>query len=225
MISERPAVDLKRVRHLVFDFDGTVGDSYDAITASYNHVFRHFGLPERPADELRPWVGTGLEIILEHYLGKERIAEGVRLFRAKYMAVYRAGTTLMPGAREALDALDGRFRMALCSNKLGDFVRSLCDHLDLKRYFPVILGANDVPNPKPHPDLLRAALDRLGATNGDTLYIGDTVTDAQFAATCAVPCVLILGGSGSREELAAAKPVALLDNIAELPALLGVTAR
>ena len=213
-------MDLTRVRHVIFDFDGTVGDSYGPLTASFNHVFRHFGMPERPADELRPWVGKGLEIILEHFFGKDRLAESVRIFRAKYLTVCDEGTRLAPGAREMLEALSGRYTMALCSNKPGEVLRRLCDLLDASRYFAVIVGAFDVPNMKPHPDLMLAALDRLGATSRDTLYVGDTVTDERFAAACGVPCVLVLGGSGSREELAAAKPAALLDSLAELPALL-----
>lgn len=214
--------DLRGIRHLVFDFDGTVGDSYAAVTESIDYALRRFGLRELSAQEVRPWVGTGLELILEHYAGKERVVEGVRLFREKYLTIYKQGTTLMSGAREALDACNGRFGMALCSNKLGDPLRALCDSLDIARYFTVILGAGDVPNLKPHPDMLREAMERLGATDRDTLCIGDTAIDAEFAASCAVPCVLVLGGTGTRDELAAAKPVALLDNIAQLPELLGI---
>jgi phosphoglycolate phosphatase len=84
----------------------------------------------------------------------------------------------------------------------------------------VILGAYDVPNLKPHPDMLREALSRLRATGADTLYVGDTLTDAEFADSCEVPCVLVLGGSGTRGELAGAHPVALLENLRELPGLL-----
>lgn len=222
-------MDLRRVRHLIFDFDGTVVDSYAPVTEAINYALRRFGLRELTVDEVRPWVGTGLELILEHYAGKERVAEGVRLFRRKYLAIYKDGTKLMDGAREALDALarpdptggNSRYSMALCSNKLGDAVRGLCDHLDLARYFAVVLGANDVPNLKPHPDMLREAMRRLGATSRDTLVIGDSLVDAEFAASCDVPCVLVLGGTGTRDELVSAKPVALLRNIAELPELLG----
>jgi phosphoglycolate phosphatase len=213
-------MDFARIQHLVFDFDGTIADSYAAVTESINYALRRFGLRELSDDEVRPWVGTGLELILEHYAGKERVVEGVRLFREKYLTIYKQGTTLMPGAREMLDAINGRFAMALCSNKLGDAVRGLCDSLDIARHFKVILGANDVPNLKPHPDMLRVAMKRLGATSHDTLCVGDTTVDAEFAASCGVPCVLVLGGTGTRDELAAAKPVALLDNIAELPGLL-----
>ncbi len=216
-----PSAKFGRVRHLVFDFDGTIADSYAPVTEAINYAMRRFGLRELSAEEVRPWVGTGLELILEHYAGKERVAEGVWLFREKYLAIYKQGTTLMPGAAECLEALDGRCTMALCSNKLGDAVRGLCDSLGIARYFAVVLGANDVPNLKPHPDMLRAAMEGLGATSRDTLCVGDTTVDAEFAATCGVACVLVLGGTGTRDELAAAKPVALLDNIAQLPALLG----
>jgi phosphoglycolate phosphatase len=214
---------LRGIRNLVFDFDGTVGDSYAAVTESINYALRRFGQRELTAQEVRPWVGTGLELILEHYAGKDRVIEGVRLFREKYMTIYKQGTTLMPGARETIEACDGRFGMALCSNKLGDPLRALCDSLDIARYFAVILGAGDVPNLKPHPDMLREAMKRLGPDSiGNALCIGDTTVDAEFAASCSVPCVLVLGGTGTRDELAAARPVALLDNIAQLPELLGI---
>ena len=215
-------MDLSRIRNLIFDFDGTIGDSYLPVTESFNHVFRHFRRRELKAEEVRPWVGTGLEAILEHYLGAEHLQEGIRLFREKYLKIYQEGSTLMPGVRETLDALEGRYRMALCSNKPGETLRSLADHLDVSRYFVVCLGAYDVPNLKPHPDMLRAALDKLGATSADALYIGDTLTDVEFARTCEIPYVLVLGGTGTREELASARPVALLENITELLPLLGV---
>ena len=213
---------LRGIQHVVFDFDGTLIDSYAPVTESINYAFRRLGRPQISPAEVRPWVGTGLELIFTHYLGEARVSEAVRLFREKYLVIYKDGTTLMPGAREALDALNGRFTMGLCSNKLGDAVRSLSDHLDLTRYFRVILGAYDVPHLKPHPDMLREAMARLGATAAGTIYVGDTTVDAEFAAGCGVPCVLLLGGTGTREQLAAADPVALLENIGELPGLLGV---
>jgi phosphoglycolate phosphatase len=218
-------VDLRRVRHLIFDFDGTVGDSYGPVTESMNHVLSRFGLRELSAAEVRPWVGTGLEAILGHYLGSERVDEAARIFREHYLKICRTGTTLMPGARGTLDACAGRYTMGMCSNKPGETLRSLADYLDIARYFSVILGAYDVPHLKPHPDMLRMALTELGASSDDTLYVGDTTTDVQFAGTCRVPCVLVLGGTGTAEELASAGAMAVLDSIAQLPALLGVMER
>jgi phosphoglycolate phosphatase len=215
-------LDLSRVRHLVFDFDGTIGDSYEPVTESFNHVFRHFRLPEMTPAEVRPWVGTGLELILSRTVGKDRLAEAIAIFRENYLKICRAGTKLMPGARETLDALAGRYPMAMCSNKPGETLRSLADYLDIIRYFVVCLGAYDVPHLKPHPDMLKKALAALHATGSDTLYVGDTVTDVEFADSCDVPCVLVLGGTGTKEELEPAGALAVLKNIAQLPVLLEV---
>ncbi|HUU43603.1 MAG TPA: HAD family hydrolase [Planctomycetota bacterium] len=215
-------MDFSRVRNIFFDFDGTVGDSYGPVTDSFNAVFRHFARPEVSADEVRPFVGIGLEVTLTRYLGEENLDEAVGVFRRHYLSHYKEGSQLMPGAREMLDALDGKYRMALCSNKPGETLRNLCDHLDISRSFDVILGAYDVPELKPHPAMLEEAMRRLEATPGDSLYVGDTTVDVEFARTCDLPYVLVLGGTGTREELAATNPVALLEDIAELPTLLGV---
>jgi HAD superfamily hydrolase (TIGR01509 family) len=211
----------KNVRFLIFDFDGTVGDSYAAVTESINHAFRRLGERELSVDEVRPWVGTGLENVVEHFLGKARVELAVRLFREHYVTICNEKTSLMPGAREALDALDGRFIMALTSNKHGAILRGICKALDIDRHFAVVLGDRDVARIKPHPEMLVECLRRLGATAHDTLYVGDTDIDATFASSCGVPFVLILGGTGTREQLLGTKPVALLDTISELPHLLG----
>jgi len=217
-------LDLNHIRNIIFDFDGTVGDSYLPVTESFNHVFRHFGRRELTVDEVRPFVGIGLEVTLTKHLGPEKLEEAIGIFRERYLKIYKDGSKLMPGAREMLDALDGRYRMALCSNKPGETLRSLADHLDIRRHFRVVLGAYDVPNLKPHPDMLKKALAELEATRDDSLYVGDTLTDVAFARSCEIPYVLVLGGTGTREELSAQKPVALLERIAELPGLLGIHA-
>lgn len=216
-------MDFSLIRNVIFDFDGTVGDSYGPVTESFNHAFRHFGKPELTVDEIRPFVGIGLEVTLTRYLGEKNLEEAIGIFREHYMTVYRDGSRLMPGAREMLDTLDRRYRMALCSNKPGKALRSLTDHLDISRYFRVVLGAYDVPHLKPHPDMLRRALAELGAGPDDTLYVGDTQTDVEFARSCDVPYALVLGGTGTRGELESAEPVALLESITQLPLLLGFT--
>ena len=215
-------MDFNHIRNIIFDFDGTVGDSYRPVTESFNHVFRHFGRRELTVDEVRPFVGIGLEVTLTKHLGEEKLEEGIKVFRECYLKIYKDGSKLMPGAREMLDALDGRYRLGLCSNKPGETLRSLCDHLKITRHFHVVLGAYDVPHLKPHPDMLKKALAELEATHHDSLYVGDTLTDVEFARSCDIRYVLVLGGTGTREELAATEPLALLENIAQLPALLGI---
>ena len=213
-------MDFNAIKHLIFDYDGTIGDCYDVLTACFNHVFRHYDRPERTVDEIRPWIGVGLEECLRSAIGEGELAEAISIFRDHYLATYKEGSHLMPGAREVLDTFDGQYRMAVCSNKPGESLRNLAEHLDVARYFEVVLGAYDVPKLKPAPDMLIEVLARLDATEDDTLYIGDTLIDVEFADTCGIPYVLVLGGTGTREQLEPTEPVALLESITELPALL-----
>ena len=216
---------LIHIRNVIFDFDGTIVDSYGPITRSFNCALAHFGKPELTVDGVRPYVGIGLEVGMEHLLGKDNADEGVRLFRELYDRIYIEGTKLMPSARETLDALHGRFHMGLCSNKMGSAVRGIAGHLAIDRYFDVILGAHDVPELKPHPVMLEKALETMGATPADSLFVGDTLVDVEFSRACELLYVLVLGGSGTRAELQTANPVALLENLAQLPPFLGVSKR
>ena len=218
-------LDFQRITHIVFDFDGTLGDSYGPVTEGFNKVMERFGRDPLTAADVRPWVGIGLETAVTELLGADKVDESLRVFREHYATVYRDGTRLMPGVSEMLRGLDGRFRMGLCSNKPGDLLRDLVGHLGIGDRFKVVLGAYDVPQLKPHPAMLRKALDELDADGTDTLYVGDTLTDVEFARGCSVPFVLTLGGSGVREELEAQQPVALLERIADLRLLLGGAGR
>jgi phosphoglycolate phosphatase len=215
-------LDTTRIKYLIFDFDGTLGDSYTPITESFNVVIRHFGGNPVSEADVRPWVGLGLEAGLRHFLGEDKADEALTRFREHYLKIYREGSRLIDGVLGVLRALEGHYRMAICSNKPGETLRSLCDHLEISGYFEALLGAYDVPRLKPAPDMLMEALKTLGATKDDSLYVGDTLVDVEFADACGVPYVLVLGGTGTEEELRATSAVRLLSNIRELPGLLGM---
>ena len=87
---------------LVFDLDGTLIDGYDAIGDALGFAMESFGEKPLPLGRVREMVGHGLEVLLEEAVGKERTAEGVRLFRERYARVAVAKTRLMPDVPEVL---------------------------------------------------------------------------------------------------------------------------
>jgi phosphoglycolate phosphatase len=204
-------------RAVLFDFDGTLADSYNAITASTNHVRAANGLPALTEAEIRRHVGSGLEKLLADLLPGTDPARNVALYREHHASVMRDHTRLMPGAREAVVALKraGR-RLAVCSNKKVEFTRALLDSLGLAAFFDVVLGPNDVPHPKPAPDMLLAALRRLGAAPGEALYVGDMDLDVQTARAAGVAVWVVPTGSADRPTLEAARPDRLIDGLDEL---------
>jgi phosphoglycolate phosphatase len=141
-------------RAVLFDLDGTLADSYDAITASTNHVRAVNGLPPLPEAEIKKHVGRGLAMLLADLVPGTDTARNIALYGEHHVTVMRDHTRLMPGARHAVEALkrSGR-RLAVCSNKNVVFTRALLESLGLAPFFDVVLGPEDVPQPKPAPDI------------------------------------------------------------------------
>jgi phosphoglycolate phosphatase len=209
-------------RAVIFDFDGTLADSYDAITASLNHVRAVNGLPDLSDAEIRKHVGRGLEKLLADLLPGPDLDRNVALYREHHQTVMRQGTRLLPGARAALEALRRAGRMlAVCSNKKAEFTRALLDSLDIARFFDAVLGPDDVPHPKPAPDMILAALRRLGVSANEALYVGDMDVDVQTARAAGVRVWVVPTGSADRASLEAARPDRLIEGLDELAAAVG----
>ena len=212
----------KALRAVLFDFDGTLADSYPAITASVNHVRGLHGLPPLSESEVRRHVGRGPDYLLKATVGPGDTAADVAAYKAHHPSVLRAGTRLMPGASEALEALAGRgLRLAVCSNKPVAFTRALLHILGVAERFALALGPEDVARPKPAPDMLLAALLRLGLSAEQVLYVGDMPVDVQTARAAGVPVWVVPTGSDDVDALTRAKPDRLLRDLHELADLLG----
>src|SRR5438105_14029803 len=92
-------------RAVIFDFDGTIADSYDAITASINHVRAGRGLPPLEVKNVRPHVGGGAHLLLARTIPNCDPQTDVALYRAHHRSVMLAGTRLLPGVEETLTVL------------------------------------------------------------------------------------------------------------------------
>jgi len=208
-------------RAILFDFDGTLGDSYPAITASVNHVRALHGLPPLPEEEVRRHVGRGPAYLLEHTVPRGDVDANAAAYREHHPSVLHGGTRLLPGAADALRALHERgLKLGVCSNKPVAFTRELLSYLGVAPYLDVVLGPEDVARPKPAPDMLLAALPRLGVPAGEALYVGDMTVDVQTARAAGVRVWIVPTGSDTPAAIAAARPDHTLRDLHELPRLL-----
>jgi len=218
---------LSRRPFVVFDLDGTLIDGYAAIGEALAYAMERLGEPAASPEAVRAMVGHGLERLLEQAVGPARAAEGVRLFRERYPDVAVAGSHLVEGARETLEALAASgHAMALASNKPARFSRLILEAKSVAHHFTGIGGPDEATPPKPHPAMLRRLLEGAGARPDETVVVGDMEVDFEFARAGGCAVVLVPGGSRPRETLEALAPDALLERIAELPAFLaGFAAR
>jgi len=179
---------------VLFDFDGTLADSFAAITSSTNHVRVSYGLPPLPEAEVRKFVGYGLAHLLADLVPGAPIDEAINRYRAHHEQVMIPETRLMPGVAETIPELARRgLRLGVCSNKRVEFTRKLVRALGLNDYFACVLGPDDVgQRPKPDPAMLLEGLNRLNVSPGETVYVGDMSVDVQTARAAGVPVWLVL---------------------------------
>jgi phosphoglycolate phosphatase len=211
-------------RAVLFDLDGTLIDSAADIAAAANALLALDGLGPLDVAEVRAMVGNGVRKLVERaYAACGKPVEGAMLDarHAKMMDIYRHHltnhTTLMPGAREAVQACRGYgARIAVITNKPEGFSREILAHFGLTPSIDLIVGGDTGPARKPAPDMLLYALAQLGVAPGDALMVGDGSADIEAARAAGVPSVAVEGGYSNvpASELGAARAIA---SLAELP--------
>jgi phosphoglycolate phosphatase len=205
------------LRAILFDFDGTLADSYDAIAASVNHVRAHRGLPSLTVDQVRIHVGHGPGHLLAHTVGVGNPKENESIYRRHHPTVMKELTRLLPGAAEVLAKLQERgLKLAVCSNKPLPYTKVLLATLGIAERFDAVLGPEDVRKPKPAPDMLIAGLARLGVKADEAIYVGDMTVDITTARGAGVRVCVVPTGSDSRQDLESAKPDRLLTSLLDL---------
>lgn len=211
-------------RAVLFDFDGTLADSYPAITASVNHVRAAHGLPPLEESEVRRHVGRGPAYLLKHTVGDSDVEADLHLYRAHHPTVLRSGTRLLPGAAELLAAIKQSGRLVgVCSNKPVHFTRELLRYLDIADKVDIVLGPEDVARPKPAPDMLVEALHRLGVPPRQALYIGDMTVDIATARAAGVSVWVVPTGSDERATLFQGGPDRLIDDLSDVQSILNTS--
>lgn len=205
------------IRAVLFDFDGTLADSFAAITASVNHVRQSYGLSDLTESVVREYVGLGLEQLMNDLLPNVSVVDAEARYRDHHTGIMISHTKLFPGVLETLATLQSRgLKLAICSNKRVEFTKTIAAGLGIADYFQEILGPDDVGVPKPDPAMLLECCRRLGVSTFESVYIGDMAVDVHTAKAAVIPVWLVPGGATGRENLLDAGPDRMLHSIADV---------
>lgn len=208
---------------LVFDLDGTLIDSAPQIHAAANSVFRAKGLPDFSPATVRGFIGNGVGVLVSRLMAHQGLAEDAGLHAelvGSFIRIYEEAfdlTTLYPDVEGMLAALSSQGHgLGICTNKPEGPTRAVLRHFGLAHLFPVVVGGDTLPQRKPNPAPLRAAL--AGFAPGKALFVGDSEVDAETAARAGVPFALFTGGyrTAAAESLGARL---IFDDHAALPRL------
>ena len=182
---------------VIFDLDGTLIDSLPSLTKAANELLDRRGLPPLGIETVEGFVGRGERVFVERLIAATALEpDEFDHLLAEYMPIYEIAaleTVLMPGAREALDALKSEgVALGLVTNKPRAPLVPTLETVALVPYFDVIMAGDDLERRKPDPEPLYEAMRVLGAES--CIYVGDSDVDAETAKRAAQPFVLYTEG-------------------------------
>jgi len=174
---------------VAFDCDGVLFDSRAANEAYYNTILAHFGRP-RLINEAVDYVHShtvwqSLEYIFRDY---EDLPGVLQYARSLDYSPFIPMMVEEPHLREFLRFLRPACHTALATNRTTT-TRAVLQHHGLEEYFDLVVSAQDVTRPKPHPEAFRRIFEYFGLQAEETIYIGDSRVDEEFAQQSGVPLV------------------------------------
>ena len=206
---------------VLFDLDGTIVDSGWIILESYRHATKTV-LGRQYTDEvLLSKVGMGtLEDQMREF-DEEKADELARVYRAFYEPLH-SELQAFPGMLDLLLKLDQEDRLVgIVSAKRHDIVQLAVEALGFGDTLDLVVGSDEAPRGKPHPDQILLAMEKLGAEPDDTAYVGDAPFDIAAARNAGVHAIGVTwGGIHTRERMESEGPDAVVDTADELYAVL-----
>lgn len=206
------------VELIIFDLDGTLADTRADLTGAVNYALGRLHLPKLPMETVCQHVGHGVQALLTAVLGPEhqdRLPEGAQLFQEYYAAHLLDETHLYPGVRETLEHFRKK-RKAIVTNKPLSFTMTILKGLQIGEHFDLVLGGDSTTERKPHPEPVRKVLTTLRTDPRRAVMVGDSPADIEMAKKAGLYSVAVTYGLRPVEELQAAGPDLLLDDLLEL---------
>jgi phosphoglycolate phosphatase len=211
---------------VIVDLDGTMVDTVGDFEAALRLALADLGLPPVGRDFIARTVGKGSEYLLSQTLAHvgadaQRYEQAWPRYQHHYIAINGQHSAVYPGVAEGLRGLRAAgLRLACLTNKPNAFARPLLAQKGLDGFFEHVFGGDAFARKKPDPLPLLETCRALGSEPARTLMLGDSRNDAQAARAAGCPVVLVSYGYNHGEPAASAHPDAVIDSIAELPALL-----
>ena len=193
-------------KYVIFDLDGTLLNTLDDLADAGNYTCRHYGWPEHPVEAYKYFVGNGMPKLVERFTPEDQRAPEILkaaldVFVPYYNTHKEDKTVPYAGVPEMLERLRmAGVQMAVLTNKAHPLAQDV-----MERYFPgmfhFVQGALPDKPAKPDPTLLRGLMERMGAKEEETLFVGDSNVDIRTARNGGLTSCGVLWGFRTAREL------------------------
>jgi len=212
---------MSSLKAIIFDLDGTLVDSASDLRDAVNVLLAEEGLRQLDLDEVKSMIGDGAAKLVERAVSatggdRSRLPALVTRFLQIYEADATRHTEAYPGVVETLVGLRQLgLPLAVGTNKPYRATIDILEALGLRGYFDAVIGGDTLPERKPHPAPILAALSRLGIAPEVALMVGDNYHDVQAAQAAGVRAFAVTYGYSHKPhaELGAER---LIDTMPEL---------
>jgi HAD superfamily hydrolase (TIGR01509 family) len=202
------------VRAILFDWDGTLLNSYEADLRAYLSMFHALGIKWAERELAEHYSPNWLRVYRAAQLPRSKWIEADRLWTRAYKL---ENPSLLPGARRVVRLLAQKYELGIVTSGNRPRVRRQLREFELAGYFSACVCSEDAAKRKPHPAPLQLALKRLRRDPQHCVYVGDTAEDIEMARRAGVRAFGVLGPFPTAARLRAAKPEVLLNSVQELP--------
>ena len=190
---------------ILFDLDGTLIESTDAIVSTFYHSFNELDFKFNGIDEdIKSLIGYPLDIMYKELgVDEDKVNDFVTSYKNRYRIISTEQTTLLENAFEAVLLATQIGRVSVVTTKTRMYTIPLLEHFGIAHFFEIITGRENVENPKPHPEPILVTLEQMNYDKNlhDVWMIGDTKLDLIAANAANVKSIGVLCGYGEENEL------------------------
>ena len=214
---------LQNIKAVLFDLDGTLVDSSEAIIDTVEKVLESKGLKCNRAD-VAGMIGLPLENIfgvLVPNLSKEEIWQLVYEYREYYIVHHLEKTAIHPSAKMILRELKARgFKLGIITAKYREPVTDVLAHFGILELFDVVVTGYEVKRHKPAPDIVLEAAKRLGISPKQCVVVGDSPLDVQAGKQAGSFTIGVVSKTYVKKQLKSAKPTAIIEKLEAIQEIL-----
>ncbi len=166
------------MKAIIFDFDGTLANTLPVCFHAFQQVFKKYDQRELTNEDVKAMFGPSETGIIQTNLQHSSIVEAIEDYYIHYLEDHEAA---VPSNQEILHMLsrlkDAGYRLGIFTGKASRSLEISLEALNMKQFFDVMITGDDVQKPKPDPEGLHLAMELLGVSKAETMFVGDSDAD------------------------------------------------